>query len=59
MIEVAGVSFSYPGLESPVLHDINLEIRPGEFLALLGRNGSGKSTFTRLLNGLWYPQPVM
>ena len=55
MIEVAGVSFSYPGLESPVLHDINLEIRPGEFLALLGRNGSGKSTFTRLLNGLLVP----
>ena len=55
MIEVAGVSFSYPGLESPVLHDINLEIRPGEFLALLGRNGSGESTFTRLLNGLLVP----
>ena len=55
MIEVKGVWFSYPGLESPVLKDINLEIRPGEFLALLGRNGSGKSTFTRLLNGLLIP----
>lgn len=55
MIEVSGVSFCYPGLESPVLHDINLEIKPGEFLALLGRNGSGKSTFTRLLNGLLVP----
>lgn len=55
MIEVSGVSFSYPGLESPVLNDINLQIRPGEFLALLGRNGSGKSTFTRLLNGLLIP----
>jgi len=55
MIEVKGVWFNYPGLESPVLQDINLEIRPGEFLALLGRNGSGKSTFTRLLNGLLIP----
>ncbi len=55
MIEVQGVSFNYPGLESPVLQDINLEIRPGEFLALLGRNGSGKSTLTKLLNGLLIP----
>ncbi len=55
MIKVQGVGFSYPGLESPVLQDINLEIRPGEFLALLGRNGSGKSTLTKLLNGLLIP----
>ncbi|MGE5544236.1 MAG: energy-coupling factor transporter ATPase [Bacillota bacterium] len=55
MIEVTGVGFVYPGQESPVLKDINLEIRPGEFLALLGRNGSGKSTFTRLFNGLLIP----
>ena len=55
MIEVTGVCFNYPGLESPVLQDINLEIRPGEFLALLGRNGSGKSTLTKLLNGLLIP----
>lgn len=55
MIKVKGVCFNYPGLESPVLQDINLEIRPGEFLALLGRNGSGKSTLTKLLNGLLAP----
>ncbi len=55
MIEVKGVGFNYLGQELPVLQNFNLEIRPGEFLALLGRNGSGKSTLTKLLNGLLKP----
>lgn len=43
------VSFSYPGNDTPVLKDINLEIQPGEFLAVIGSTGSGKSSFVQLI----------
>ena len=53
------VSFSYSMEErkeaSPVLTDINLEIAAGSFVGILGANGSGKSTFSKLLNGLLLP----
>jgi ATP-binding cassette subfamily B protein len=49
------VSFSYPGAEEPVLDDVNLEIRPGENIALVGSNGAGKSTLIKLLLGLYQP----
>jgi len=44
-----GVGFAYPGAEHPVLHDVDLEIRPGETLALVGVTGSGKTTLTSLV----------
>jgi ABC-type multidrug transport system fused ATPase/permease subunit len=49
-----GVCFSYPDGE-PVLRDLNLEIRPGELLAIVGLNGAGKSTLIKLLAGLYRP----
>ncbi|MEO8747962.1 MAG: ABC transporter ATP-binding protein [Rhodanobacter sp.] len=49
------VSFTYPGASEPVLHDINLHIRPGESLALVGQNGSGKTTLIKLLTELYRP----
>ncbi|KYH33661.1 energy-coupling factor transporter ATPase [Neomoorella mulderi] len=55
MIEVQGVTFSYPGTTVPALENISLIIKPGEFLAITGPNGSGKSTLARLLNGLLRP----
>jgi energy-coupling factor transport system ATP-binding protein len=55
LVRMEGVHYTYPLQTSPVLQDVNFEIRQGEFLALLGPNGSGKSTLARLLNGLLQP----
>ncbi|MFT4045472.1 MAG: ABC transporter ATP-binding protein [Solimonas sp.] len=49
------VCFTYPGSESPTLHDIDLHIRPGESLALVGENGAGKTTLIKLLTRLYVP----
>lgn len=54
-IEFRNVSFSYPGGSEPALNGINFTIEPGERIALLGRVGSGKSTITRLILGLYPP----
>ena len=43
------VSFSYGEREGPVLHDVDMEIRPGEVVAVVGPSGGGKSTLTQLL----------
>jgi ATP-binding cassette subfamily B protein len=43
------VSFTYPGGTEPAVSGLNLEIRPGELLALVGENGAGKSTVVKLL----------
>ena len=51
-IETKNLSFTYTDEEAPqpVLHGVDLSFREGEFVAILGRNGSGKSTFAKLLN---------
>jgi ATP-binding cassette subfamily B protein len=49
------VSFSYPGSDKKALHDVTLQIRPGESLALVGENGSGKTTLIKLLTRLYEP----
>jgi subfamily B ATP-binding cassette protein MsbA len=48
-IRFEGVSFHYPGGEAPALREVELEIRPGETLALVGPSGAGKSTLVDLL----------
>jgi len=50
-----GVGFRYPGRETPALEEIDLDIRPGEFVAMAGLNGSGKSTLCHLVNALLLP----
>lgn len=54
MIRTETLSFSYDG-SAQALTDINLELRDGEFLALLGANGCGKTTLLKQLNGLLKP----
>ncbi|UOQ46693.1 energy-coupling factor transporter ATPase [Gracilibacillus caseinilyticus] len=51
-IKIKDVTFQYPGADEPVLHNVNLTIEKGDFVAVLGGNGSGKSTMCKLLNGL-------
>ena len=57
LIKAEHLSYRYEGEEggSPVLHDLSVEIGEGEFVAVLGHNGSGKSTFAKLLNMILTP----
>ena len=54
-IVVKNVTYTYPGSEAPALRNLNLEINAGEKVAIVGENGSGKTTFVRLLLGLYRP----
>lgn len=47
-----GVDFTYPGSTSKALNNVNFEVPAGTMLGLVGRSGSGKSTITRLLQGV-------
>lgn len=52
MIKINDLTFTYPGAQEPNLKHINLEIEQGDFLAIIGSNGCGKSTLCKTLNGL-------
>ncbi|HEY7288088.1 MAG TPA: ABC transporter ATP-binding protein [Vicinamibacterales bacterium] len=49
------VSFAYPGTERLVLDDVNLDIKPGTVVAIVGENGAGKTTLVKLLCRLYQP----
>ena len=54
-IEFRDVSFSYPGQTHPALRKVNLQIKPGEKVGIVGRIGSGKTTLKKLILGLYRP----
>lgn len=55
IIQARDVCFKYEGASTLAVDHVTLDIAEGEFLAILGRNGSGKSTFAKLLNALLLP----
>ena len=54
-IELKNVSYSFPGSKTPIIRDLSLKIPAGQKVAILGKMGSGKTTFSRLLSGLIEP----
>ncbi len=51
-IEIKHLTFTYPGAAEPVLKDASVTIEEGDFVAIVGNNGCGKSTLCKTLNGL-------
>lgn len=55
-LALAGVTYRYPGAAAPSLREIDLHLRRGELVAIVGRSGSGKTTLGDLLLGLLAPE---
>ena len=54
-ISIQGLTFSYPGSDSPVLSDVSIEIRSGTTLGVFGPTGAGKSTLLHCVSRLYNP----
>nr|WP_187699175.1 type I secretion system permease/ATPase [Pseudomonas proteolytica] len=54
-IECRGLNFTYPNQQNMALKNINLMIKPGEKIGIIGRSGSGKSSLAKLIVGLYQP----
>lgn len=52
MLQLENVTFTYPGQDEPTLKDLSVKIEKGTFLAVVGSNGSGKTTMCKLFNGI-------
>jgi ATP-binding cassette subfamily B protein len=55
-VKLDDVWFTYPGADSPALRGVSVTIEPGDVVALVGANGSGKTTVAKLVCGLYTPQ---
>ena len=55
-VEFRNVSFKYPGSENWALRNVSMKFKVGKRLAIVGENGSGKTTFIKLLCRLYDPQ---
>ena len=51
MIKVENVSFKYKNSDTMILDNLNFEVKDGEIIAIVGQNGSGKSTIGKLISG--------
>jgi ATP-binding cassette subfamily B protein len=54
-VRFENVTFTYPGATEPAVRDVSFHLRPGHSLALVGENGSGKTTIIKLLTRLYMP----
>ncbi|MBX3352694.1 MAG: ABC transporter ATP-binding protein [Phycisphaeraceae bacterium] len=54
-VTLEGITFAYPGQDEPVLSDIDLDVRPGEVIALVGPSGAGKTTLCNLVARFYDP----
>ena len=54
-IEISNLYYQVPGGQKAFIVNINMDIQPGEIIALIGPSGAGKSTLARLMLGLWEP----
>lgn len=55
-IECRDLCFTYPSAENEVLHQVSVHLRKGDYIALIGESGGGKTTIAKLLLGLYKPQ---
>lgn len=51
-VDIQHLTYTYPGAEKPTLNNLSLTVEQGDFLAIVGNNGCGKSTLCKVLNGL-------